>query len=159
MSKRKNKDGHRRTYEELQEARFRKEMVRLNRLRGGTYQAPPEPRRNDKCVCGSGKKYKRCCMKEEACHFLIVDEHSQEPWAPDNEVVVFPSMQSAHKRLLTLQHPARVAGIGVTKWAAFKERFNGEEGNPSYILYEDWKELHRKAQRSLLPNTRPVHGV
>ena len=21
-----------------------------------------EPRRNDECPCGSGKKYKRCCM-------------------------------------------------------------------------------------------------
>jgi len=27
-----------------------------------TYHAPKEPRRNDPCPCGSGKKYKHCCL-------------------------------------------------------------------------------------------------
>jgi len=29
---------------------------------GGTYVAEKEPGRNDPCPCGSGKKYKKCCM-------------------------------------------------------------------------------------------------
>ena len=31
---------------------------------GNTYKAPKETRigRNDLCPCGSGKKYKKCCM-------------------------------------------------------------------------------------------------
>jgi len=35
--------------------------------RGGptTYHAPTEPDRNDPCPCGSGKKYKKCCMLKE----------------------------------------------------------------------------------------------
>ncbi|MBC7287824.1 MAG: SEC-C domain-containing protein [Armatimonadetes bacterium] len=28
------------------------------------YRAQPKPRRNDPCPCGSGKKYKYCCMLE-----------------------------------------------------------------------------------------------
>ena len=30
--------------------------------RGGTYVAASEPGRNEPCSCGSGKKYKKCCM-------------------------------------------------------------------------------------------------
>ena len=32
---------------------------------GRTYEAPEETQigRNDLCPCGSGKKYKKCCMK------------------------------------------------------------------------------------------------
>ncbi len=35
--------------------------------RGGptTYHAPTEPDRNDPCPCGSGKKYKKCCVLKE----------------------------------------------------------------------------------------------
>lgn len=25
----------------------------------------PEPKRNDPCTCGSGKKFKKCCMNKE----------------------------------------------------------------------------------------------
>jgi preprotein translocase subunit SecA len=28
------------------------------------YIAPYKPGRNDPCVCGSGKKYKKCCMNK-----------------------------------------------------------------------------------------------
>jgi len=35
--------------------------------RGGTLRAGPKVGRNDPCPCGSGKKYKKCCMaKDEA---------------------------------------------------------------------------------------------
>lgn len=30
-----------------------------------TVQAGPKAGRNDPCPCGSGKKYKKCCMKNE----------------------------------------------------------------------------------------------
>jgi preprotein translocase subunit SecA len=37
------------------------------RARGGTLRAGPKVGRNDPCPCGSGKKYKKCCMlKDEA---------------------------------------------------------------------------------------------
>jgi preprotein translocase subunit SecA len=29
-------------------------------------RAEGEPGRNDPCPCGSGKKYKKCCLKEDA---------------------------------------------------------------------------------------------
>ncbi len=29
------------------------------------FVAPDEPGRNDPCHCGSGKKYKRCCLRRE----------------------------------------------------------------------------------------------
>ena len=28
-------------------------------------QSDPAPRRNDACPCGSGKKYKKCCMRQK----------------------------------------------------------------------------------------------
>ncbi len=33
-----------------------------SRMTPTTYHAPKEPDRNDPCPCGSGKKYKKCCM-------------------------------------------------------------------------------------------------
>jgi len=30
-----------------------------------TYVAEKEPGRNDPCPCGSGKKYKKCCMLKQ----------------------------------------------------------------------------------------------
>jgi hypothetical protein len=33
--------------------------------RSRTYHAPKRPGRNDPCYCGSGKKYKNCCMKKD----------------------------------------------------------------------------------------------
>ena len=30
---------------------------------GKPYLAPPKVGRNDPCLCGSGKKYKKCCGK------------------------------------------------------------------------------------------------
>lgn len=35
-----------------------------------------KPGRNDKCTCGSGKKYKNCCMKNEQYIPNEVDEDS-----------------------------------------------------------------------------------
>ncbi|HLA39190.1 MAG TPA: SPASM domain-containing protein, partial [Candidatus Glassbacteria bacterium] len=42
------------------------EMVQRQREtpRAPAYAAGGEPRRNDLCPCGSGKKYKHCCLKE-----------------------------------------------------------------------------------------------
>lgn len=37
------------------------EAMRLMKL--GTILRPKKPGRNEPCSCGSGKKYKRCCLK------------------------------------------------------------------------------------------------
>ncbi|CAM3402548.1 SEC-C domain-containing protein [Halomonas lysinitropha] len=34
----------------------------------------PEPRRNDRCPCGSGKKFKRCCQPLESAHTMGLAE-------------------------------------------------------------------------------------
>ena len=39
-------------------------MARLRQQVG--IDRPTKPGRNDPCQCGSGKKFKRCCMKREA---------------------------------------------------------------------------------------------
>jgi hypothetical protein len=48
---------------------FRLECIRI-RLEQDVELWPDLPERNDPCLCGSGKKYKRCCQplleKEEA---------------------------------------------------------------------------------------------
>lgn len=47
-------------------SRFRKFAGRWFYLDGvakGTALKPPDPSRNGLCPCGSGKKYKRCCLK------------------------------------------------------------------------------------------------
>jgi len=33
--------------------------------KGVPIKADKKPKRNDKCTCGSGKKYKKCCLSKE----------------------------------------------------------------------------------------------
>ena len=51
------------TIEEWEEERYNEAMKNLSNI----FQSKPVrrikmPSRNDKCPCGSGKKYKNCCM-------------------------------------------------------------------------------------------------
>lgn len=53
------------TIEEWEEERYNEAMKNLSNI----FQSKPKPvrrikmpSRNDKCPCGSGKKYKNCCM-------------------------------------------------------------------------------------------------
>ncbi len=38
------------------------ELAKGTRFRGDTIIKPPKVGRNDPCPCGSGKKYKKCCL-------------------------------------------------------------------------------------------------
>ena len=40
-----------------------KTIEAMAHMRLGTITKEKEPRRNEKCPCGSGIKYKRCCLK------------------------------------------------------------------------------------------------
>lgn len=43
----------------------KREEIRKDFNRSRIYHAPKKPGRNDPCPCGSGKKYKNCCMKKD----------------------------------------------------------------------------------------------
>lgn len=47
-------------WESILDAEKRKEITKKQRL-SGTIIKQKEPGRNDPCLCGSGKKYKKCC--------------------------------------------------------------------------------------------------
>ena len=43
----------------------KKNVKEITVCNNGTYKAKPKQNRNDLCACGSGKKYKYCCMNKE----------------------------------------------------------------------------------------------
>ncbi len=46
----------------------------------------PRPQRNEPCYCGSGRKYKRCCLeKDEAAAAAARVKQAAEAAAPDAE--------------------------------------------------------------------------
>jgi tetratricopeptide (TPR) repeat protein len=51
---------------------------------GASYRPTRRVGRNEPCPCGSGKKYKRCCLDKEV-HAAIqsAQEHRNRPWDPD----------------------------------------------------------------------------
>ena len=54
---------HEHWHERLEEAsRFVQEEGRWYYLNGNTSEGPLKPGRNDPCPCGSGRKYKACCL-------------------------------------------------------------------------------------------------
>ena len=57
-----------------------------------------EPERNSPCHCGSGKKYKRCCLKKEALHITYSDLPKEE--AEGN----FPSFLEEDQKKLDALH-------------------------------------------------------
>ena len=97
------------------------------------------PRRNERCWCGSGKKYKYCCLPapvvqpqrviqyidsgEEAVRYVICNARGTGFFSTkDNQVIVFPDRATAYA-IATLddfesQAPGEinVAGVGSTKW-------------------------------------------
>lgn len=97
------------------------------------------PKRNERCWCGSGKKYKYCCLPapvlqqprvvqyidsgEEAVRYVICNERGTGFFSTkDNQVIVFPDRATAYA-VATLedfeeQAPGEinVAGVGATKW-------------------------------------------
>lgn len=43
---------------------IQKELLLMNRINNNEplfYESPGLPKRNEKCFCGSGKKFKKCC--------------------------------------------------------------------------------------------------
>jgi hypothetical protein len=97
------------------------------------------PKRNERCWCGSGKKYKYCCLPtpvvqpqrvvqyidsgEEAVRYVICNARGTGFFSTkDNQVIVFPDRATAYAAA-TLddfeeQAPGdiNVAGVGPTKW-------------------------------------------
>ena len=105
-------------------------------------------KRNDRCPCGSNKKFKRCCspeaskhpnsyMKpvryidtgEEAIRYVISDSTGVKFFSDkDNNVLVFQTRQDAvaiaQLEEFADQDPGdiNVAGVGPTKWERLKEK-------------------------------------
>jgi hypothetical protein len=105
-------------------------------------------KRNDRCPCGSGQKFKRCCspeaskhansyMKpvryidtgEEAARYVICDDTGVKFFSDkDNNIIVFQTRQDATAVALLEDFAAaapgeiNVAGVGPTKWEHLKEK-------------------------------------
>ena len=105
-------------------------------------------RRNDRCVCGSGKKYKYCCSEaappgkqhygrpvqyidsgEEAIRWVIADFTGTKFFSDkDGRVLVFTSKADATSIALldefADQQPGEinVAGVGPLKWIVLQEK-------------------------------------
>ena len=72
--------------------------------------------RNDPCPCGSGKKYKRCCINRDASAFSFTQEESETAifkLAQFVEAELPMVMNEAHETLYD-QWTDRVEGIDVT---------------------------------------------
>lgn len=104
-------------------------------------------RRNDRCVCGSGKKFKHCCSPdasnrptqyvkpvqyidtgEEAVRWVICDDTGVKFFSDkDNRILVFKTRAAATAVALLNDFAAQeageinVAGVGATKWAHLQE--------------------------------------
>ncbi|WP_353208454.1 SEC-C metal-binding domain-containing protein [Sphingorhabdus sp.] len=99
-------------------------------------------KRNDKCVCGSNKKFKRCCSPtapvqpvmqyidagETAVRWVICNRVGTALFADkDNRALVFKSKDMAYAMAqleeFSSQDPGdiNVSGVGETKWAHLQE--------------------------------------
>ena len=105
-------------------------------------------RRNDRCVCGSGKKFKHCCSPdaasrpkqyvqpsvryidtgEEAVRWVICDDTGVKFFSDkDNRILVFKTRAAATAVALLDDFAAQesgeinIAGVGLTKWAHLQE--------------------------------------
>ena len=104
-------------------------------------------RRNDRCVCGSGKKFKHCCSLdapsrpkqyvkpvqyidsgEEAIRWVICDDTGVKFFSDkDNRILVFKSRADATSIALLEDFAGQeageinVAGVGPSKWAHLQE--------------------------------------
>jgi hypothetical protein len=74
------------------------------------FPTKPLPDRNEKCPCGSGKKYKKCCMeKDKQAYMDIIQTISDNPAMRE---------RSAVTRRPTMLHPwQRESFTGVGKYA------------------------------------------
>ena len=43
----------------------KKNVKEITVCNNGAYKAKPKQNRNELCACGSGKKYKHCCINKE----------------------------------------------------------------------------------------------
>jgi hypothetical protein len=112
-------------------------------------------RRNDRCICGSGKKFKYCCSAtavrqpgspvkkthyidtgEVPVRYVITDEKGTSFFSTkDNQVIVFQNRADAIA-IATLDDFAaaeageiNVAGVGETKWKHLQEKLPFVEVN------------------------------
>lgn len=110
----------------------------------------PLPRRNERCWCGSGKKFKNCCLAlfqpavarperlpetfqyidsgEPPVRFVIVNDAGTGFFSTkDNQIIVFSSRDHAAAVVglseFSDQAPGEinVAGVGASKWEHLKE--------------------------------------
>lgn len=103
------------------------------------------PKRNERCWCGSGKKYKYCCMPdavtqpqrvmqyidggEEAVRYVISNSRGTGFFSTkDNQILVFKTRADAFAVAslpeFESQEPGEinVAGVGETKWQHLQEK-------------------------------------
>jgi len=104
----------------------------------------PAPKRNERCWCGSGRKYKYCCLPtpvvqpqrviqyidsgEAAVRYVISNSRGTGFFSTkDNEIIVFPDRAMAFvvatMEEFESQEPGEinVAGVGETKWKHLQE--------------------------------------
>lgn len=104
----------------------------------------PTPKRNERCWCGSGRKYKYCCLPtavvqpqrlaqyidsgENPVRYVICNERGTGFFSTkDNQIIVFADRAAAFA-VATLpefenQQPGEinVAGVGETKWQRIQD--------------------------------------
>jgi len=95
----------------------------------------PKPERNDPCWCGSGKKYKKCHLRE--------DEEKESPVAPR-----VPMPDDASNRLRRKLGESAEKGLSETEFRRVATAFYGEDGiaadSDGSILF-DWLIFDRQA--------------
>lgn len=107
---------------------------------------PAAPKRNERCWCGSGRKYKYCCLSpavtqpqrvmqyidsgEDAIRYVICNARGTGFFSTkDNQIIVFK--ERAHAFVVATlpefenQDPGEinVAGVGPTKWEYLQKTF------------------------------------
>lgn len=91
--------------------RYREELDRRQSLRSET---PASAGRNEACPCGSGKKFKKCCLaKSQALQRQDpwCQAYEQWPWNPRGHLIDLPMERADSARLLAIiseQKPARL---------------------------------------------------
>lgn len=104
----------------------------------------PTPKRNERCWCGSGRKYKYCCLPGAVVQPQRVVQYIDSGEAPvryvicnsrgtgffstkENQIIIFPDRATAYAVAslseFESQEPGEinVAGVGETKWKHLQE--------------------------------------
>ena len=147
--KKKRNDKKNRIKSTLSAGRMGPTQVAIHEARYGTtvrYNNIPRQSRNDKCACGSGVKYKKCCGgRGTAFRFTLNHARTQAAWKDkERKIMVWSSRHNAAQYLQSSQIGADwfVGGMTAPKWEEFQEHFTrdevDEEGKPTGFKERLW---------------------